>query len=278
VVLVRGKTGAWEPPTFVTLTGGSVGWQAGVQATDVILVFKTRKSIEGLMRGKFTLGADAAVAAGPVGRQAEAATDARLRAEIYSYSRSRGLFAGVSLDGSALQIDPVANAIYYHGRDVTPGATAAGPVALPASAVRLMDRLARYTTGPRATPMVDVGPGPAGATGVRPVQSVRRQLAESAQTLYALLDEPWRQYLALPVEVFARNHPLPAEALQQSLARFDTVAADPRYRALAQRPEFQTTHRLLSETIRLQAPGAAALPHLPPPPTESRPSVGPVLR
>ena len=193
VVLVRDKTGAWEPPTFVTLTGGSVGWQAGVQATDVILVFKTRKSIEGLMRGKFTLGADAAVAAGPVGRQAEAATDARLRAEIYSYSRSRGLFAGVSLDGSALQIDPVANAIYYHGRGVTPGATAAGPGVLPASAVRLMDRLARYTAPPRETPMVDVGPAPAGATGVRPVQSVRRQLAESAQRLYAKLDEPWRQ-------------------------------------------------------------------------------------
>ncbi len=104
IVLVRKDNGDWGTPSRITLTAGSLGWQIGVQSTDVILVFKTRKSVEGLMGGKFTLGADAGVAAGPVGRRDEAATDLQLKAEVYSYSRSRGLFAGVSLEGSALQV------------------------------------------------------------------------------------------------------------------------------------------------------------------------------
>ena len=99
VVVVRDQAGPWRPPVFVSLTGGSLGWQVGLQATDVILVFKTHNSVKNLMNGKFTLGLDVAAAAGPVGREATAATDATLRAEIYSYSRSRGLFAGLALDG-----------------------------------------------------------------------------------------------------------------------------------------------------------------------------------
>ena len=96
VVLARQPDGTWSNPIFLTLAGGGVGWQAGVESTDVILVFKTRESLRRLMEGKdkVTLGADVAVAAGPVGRQAEAATDAQLKAEIFSYSRSRGLFLG----------------------------------------------------------------------------------------------------------------------------------------------------------------------------------------
>ena len=105
IVMVRDERGFWRPPSFVTLTGGSVGWQIGLQVTDIVLVFKTRSSVQGLLRGKFTLGADAAAAAGPVGREAAAATDTQLLAEIFTWSRSRGLFAGVSLDGSVLQID-----------------------------------------------------------------------------------------------------------------------------------------------------------------------------
>ena len=118
VVLVRDENGRWKPPAFVRLGGGSVGYQVGVQATDVVLVFKTQNSVKGLMNGKFTLGVDAAAAAGPVGRQAAAATDATLKAEIYSYSRSRGLFVGVSLDGAALTIDHAANAAYYRDPSV----------------------------------------------------------------------------------------------------------------------------------------------------------------
>src|SRR4051794_4706759 len=112
VVIIRQADGSWRAPIFVTITGGSIGWQIGAQATDFMLVFKTQKTVEGLMRGTFTLGADAAIAAGPVGRRAAAATDAELKAEIYSYSRTRGLFAGVSLEGSALQVDDHANASY----------------------------------------------------------------------------------------------------------------------------------------------------------------------
>jgi lipid-binding SYLF domain-containing protein len=81
VLSIREKNGEWSSPVFVSLAGGSVGWQIGAESTDVVLVFKTRKSIDGIMKGKFTLGADAAVAAGPVGRRAEAATDEKLKAE-----------------------------------------------------------------------------------------------------------------------------------------------------------------------------------------------------
>jgi lipid-binding SYLF domain-containing protein len=112
VVLTRGKDGAWSDPVFVNLGGASVGFQAGVESTDVVLVFRSAKSLERLFegKGKVTLGADAGVAAGPVGRQAMAATDGKLEAEILSYSRSRGLFAGVSLDGAVIRPEPKANA------------------------------------------------------------------------------------------------------------------------------------------------------------------------
>lgn len=113
VVLVRNKSGEWSNPSFISLTGGSIGWQAGVESIDIILVFKSGKSIDGIVRGKFTLGADASIAAGPVGREAQAATDIQLKSEIYSYSRSRGLFAGLALSGAALQIDDEANEDFY---------------------------------------------------------------------------------------------------------------------------------------------------------------------
>jgi lipid-binding SYLF domain-containing protein len=114
VIAVRQDRG-WSNPAFITLAGGSIGWQIGAQSTDIILVFKTRRGVENLASGKVTLGADAAIAAGPVGRQASAATDAQLKAEIYSYSRSRGLFAGIALEGAVLQPDDDANAAAYGG-------------------------------------------------------------------------------------------------------------------------------------------------------------------
>jgi lipid-binding SYLF domain-containing protein len=112
VVLVRQK-GLFSPPVFVTMGGGSVGFQAGVQGMDLVLVFRTQQSLDNLLKGKLTLGADANVAAGPVGRHGEAATDLSLKAEVYSYSKTRGLFAGVSLEGSWIAIDHEANAAYY---------------------------------------------------------------------------------------------------------------------------------------------------------------------
>lgn len=149
VVLVRNSAGRWSNPCLISLAGGSFGWQIGAQSTDVILVFKSARSIEGLIKGKFTLGADAAVAAGPVGRRVEGATDIALKAEILSYSRSRGFFAGVSLEGSALQIDDEANAAYYQqsyvrANDVLYGAGLPSPP----SAGRLREMLAIYSTPP----------------------------------------------------------------------------------------------------------------------------------
>src|SRR5690606_35594629 len=113
LVSVRTPEGTWSNPSFIALTGGSIGFQAGVQSTDVVLVFRTQRGVDSIVHGKFTLGADASVAAGPVGRNANASTDAQLRAEIYSYSRSRGLFAGVALDGAVLSIDDDANQDVY---------------------------------------------------------------------------------------------------------------------------------------------------------------------
>jgi len=121
VLMVHSKEGGWSNPAFFRLVGGGFGWQIGVQSTDVILVFKSSKSIEGITKGKFTLGADASIAAGPVGRSVEAATDMQLKAEIYSYSRNRGLFAGVSLEGAAMQIDNDANAAFYGKQGIRAG-------------------------------------------------------------------------------------------------------------------------------------------------------------
>jgi lipid-binding SYLF domain-containing protein len=117
-MVVRDKDGRFTNPVFVTLAGASVGWQWGGSSTDIVLVFTTRAGIEGITGGKLTLGADAAVAAGPVGRTASAATDQNFAAEVYSYSRSRGLFAGVALDGTSISVDSKANGNFYKKKGV----------------------------------------------------------------------------------------------------------------------------------------------------------------
>lgn len=120
VLVVRDNAGRFSNPVFVNLTGGSVGWQIGGQSSDVVLVFTTRAGIDGILKGKVTLGADASVAAGPVGRQASAGVDLNQGAEVYSYSRSNGLFAGIALDGTAITINHGSNAEYYGKPRVDP--------------------------------------------------------------------------------------------------------------------------------------------------------------
>ena len=120
VLVVRQDDNSWSNPAFITLTGGSVGWQIGAQSTDIILVFKTRKGVDGIANGKLTLGADASVAAGPVGRHTAIATDVQFKAEVVSYSRSRGLFAGVALEGAGVTMDRKANAAFYSSSSMTP--------------------------------------------------------------------------------------------------------------------------------------------------------------
>jgi lipid-binding SYLF domain-containing protein len=114
----RGTDGRWSAPSFIEIGGGSVGLQLGVQATDVILVFTSNDGFKGLLDGKVKLGADAAVAAGPVGRKGEVATDVLLKSPVFSYSRSKGLFAGISLEGAVVSIDDSANKKVY-GKAVT---------------------------------------------------------------------------------------------------------------------------------------------------------------
>jgi lipid-binding SYLF domain-containing protein len=119
LLMVRHGAGVWSYPVFIKLTGGSIGFQAGVEKADIILVFKDKKSVQTIAKGKFTLGADASIAAGPVGAGTSASTDIRFESEIYSYSKAKGLFGGVSLKGADLHIDKDADAKFYRSFDLT---------------------------------------------------------------------------------------------------------------------------------------------------------------
>jgi len=164
---VKTPEGTWSAPAFISLTGGSIGLQAGVQSADVVMVFRNDRSLDSIVNGKLTLGADVGVAAGPLGRHAATATDGQLQAEIWSWSRARGLFAGIALDGAVLSIDDEANQAVY-GQGTTPrmifeGRTAQQPSD---SIVDFRDRLEEATalartergTGqPLAQPAPDAG-------------------------------------------------------------------------------------------------------------------------
>lgn len=121
VISCRDSASRWSPLSFLKLTGGSVGFQIGAEASDYVLFFMTEVSARSLLASKFTLGGTASVAAGPVGRSAEASTDIRFDAEIYTYAKSKGLFAGVSLEGARLAPDGKANQTFY-GVAVEPAA------------------------------------------------------------------------------------------------------------------------------------------------------------
>jgi lipid-binding SYLF domain-containing protein len=150
VLTVRDSRGRFSNPIFINLTGGSVGWQIGAQETDIVLVFTTKRGVEGIADGKLTLGAGASVAAGPVGRQAEVA--ASTNAEVYAYSRARGLFAGIALDGTAITIDTKGNRAFYNNREVVPSEIMAGSVTSNSeNARRFLGALAQSTGESAAT-------------------------------------------------------------------------------------------------------------------------------
>jgi lipid-binding SYLF domain-containing protein len=268
VVLVRDAEGAWSLPRFIRLTGGSVGWQAGVQGTDVVLVFRTRRSVENLLKGKFTIGVDAAASAGPVGRNAAAATDTSLQAEILSYSRSRGLFLGASIDGSAIELDQGANAAFYGSPDVE------APQIVPLAATQLQTYVTELAGGLQPA-AVAAAPGaaipsvanPAAVPGVAPAvvpaanvtevrtAALRRSLGAQSAQLTPILSPEWRAYLALPPDVFDPVAAPNLVALADAYSHYETVAASPQYAALTARPEYQATMELLREYIA--AVGAA---------------------
>jgi lipid-binding SYLF domain-containing protein len=154
VICVHEPTGRWSDPLFVTLEGVGIGGQAGLESTQLVLVFKTQKSLDRALKGKLTLGGDVTVAAGPVGRDAEAASDRLLRAEIYAYSRSKGLFLGVSLEGTALRQDLHANEAFYGIRKGRPEDVRARRGAAIAATEPLKAELAKVSGPPAPSPHV----------------------------------------------------------------------------------------------------------------------------
>ena len=113
IAMVKHSDGTWSNPVFITITGGSIGFQAGIQSIDLVLIFKHAKTLEDIGKGSFTLGGDVSVTVGPVGRNSSASTDTKFEAEAYSYSRSKGLFAGISISGSAIDVDSKFNEAFY---------------------------------------------------------------------------------------------------------------------------------------------------------------------
>jgi lipid-binding SYLF domain-containing protein len=166
VLVVRDSRGRFSNPMFVNLTGGSVGWQIGAQETDIVLVFTTRRGIEGIADGKLTLGAGASAAAGPVGRQAEVA--AGVNAEVFAYSRARGLFAGIALDGTAITMDNKGNRSFYNKRGVLPSEIMAGAVSTTSENARRFLSALAASTGENAAATAPAAPAPPTAPGSAP--------------------------------------------------------------------------------------------------------------
>lgn len=281
VLLTRDEAGRWVPPMVVSFTGGGVGWQAGLQSTDLILVFRTTESVNRVSEGKLTIGVDAAAAAGPVGRQANASTDATLSAEILSYSRSRGLFVGVSIDGSSLQVDGPATQMMYRSADGVPAYPVPAGQPLPKSVETLLGLLTKYSAGadrtaattgsPVAPVYVSPIPPPPGGS---PVEASRQKLARSSEQLNSLVDDNWKRFLALPREVYAAGNPPTPDAVATALKRYESLASNPTYATLNQRAEFSSTLQALREYYEalVARPNSLSLP--PPPPTLPPPPNG----
>jgi lipid-binding SYLF domain-containing protein len=140
----RLSNGKWSAPSYMKIGGGNFGLQLGVQSTDLVLVFTNREGVKGLINGKLKLGADAAVAAGPVGRNAQVATDVLLKSPIFAYSRSKGLFAGIALDGSVVTIDESANRRVY-GKDIPSEDILSGKVRVNNVAAPFVQALEKYS-------------------------------------------------------------------------------------------------------------------------------------
>jgi lipid-binding SYLF domain-containing protein len=140
VISVRDRArGTWSDPAFLTITGGSVGLQIGGQELDIVLVVMDRRGLENLLKNQFEIGGEASVAAGPIGRDTSASTDIQLRAQMLSYSRSRGLFAGVSLKGASIRQDQDSNEKFYGSRFRTRDIVLDGKATTPQSSEAISD-------------------------------------------------------------------------------------------------------------------------------------------
>jgi lipid-binding SYLF domain-containing protein len=149
LVTCRTKDG-WSAPSFLTVGGGSLGFQIGGSSTDLIMVFRNRTGFESLLSDKFKIGADATAAAGPVGRHADASTDIKMNAEILTWSRSRGIFAGISLNGAVVEPDKSGNRAMY-GENANPKEILKGSVQVPKAAENLVGEITRYARAAQAS-------------------------------------------------------------------------------------------------------------------------------
>jgi lipid-binding SYLF domain-containing protein len=162
VMAVRQPDGRWSNPVFVKLAGANFGFQVGVQKTDLVLVLMSRESVEGIAGGKVTLGADASVAAGPLGRASAAATDATFSAQVLSYSRNSGIFAGIALDGTVIAVDAAANETAYGVSGVLASQILENKVtSAPPAAAAFTGALAAATAPKKAAAAPTTAPAPA---------------------------------------------------------------------------------------------------------------------
>ncbi len=258
VLVMRDTNHNWQAPELITIGGGSIGWQAGVQSTDLVLVFRSPRSLNNMRLGKLTLGVNASAAAGPVGRFASAGTDLSAQAEIFTYSKTRGLFAGVALDGASVQIDVPATQAYYQ-------TLGGGPGVVPQSAISLINELNLYSqTVPVVAVDASVSPiaGRSGATISIPVGGLAN-LETAVSALIANVDEEWKNYLGLPAQWRGASE-LSADQVYATLARYERVATNPQFAALRSLPSFSDAIREL-QGLASRAPQTHNL-RLPPPP------------
>jgi lipid-binding SYLF domain-containing protein len=257
IFIVKNKEGKWEAPRFASMSGGSIGFQAGIQSADIILIFCTPRSVQAALDGDFTIGADASVAAGPVGRQAMASTNYEFNSELYSYSRSRGLFLGVAVDGCVLRIDEKTNRNYYAngvteparnvvelvasyvkkaGQENSPNAEAS-PVAPAPETLEAPNSVASQI--PASDPIAPATPN------MTDREAARVLLVPAHEKLMQLLEPEWQKWLELPPEAKTPGSTELTPALQTLYDRLEKVRSDPKYTELASLPEFDRVRSLL---------------------------------
>jgi SH3 domain-containing YSC84-like protein 1 len=185
----------WSAPVFFKVTGGSFGFQAGGQASDLVLIIRTDDGMQHLLQSKFKLGADASAAAGPVGRDAQASTDLTLRAQVLTYSRSRGLFLGVSLSGGVIRQDDGDTRAFYGGKDWTFYSLLRGQIPAPQDSLVLLNTVEKYAPTPKVRAQVAPGPvvtspAPAATPAETPATSSPADPAQAPAAADPTTEEP----------------------------------------------------------------------------------------
>ena len=209
---------------FFRLTGGSFGFQAGGQASDLVLIIRTSDGMQHLLQSKFKLGADASAAAGPVGRDAQAMTDLTLRAQVLTYSRSRGLFLGVSLSGGVIRQDDGDTRAFYQGKDWTFYSVLAGQVPPPQDSMVLLNTVEKYAPTPKVRAQATPPVVPAPATGATPADPAASTVTTPAPATSAT---PTATVSTPPAASSAETSTAPAAATAPSEVPADETDAAP---------------------------------------------------